>query len=59
MKKVFVVLEPEEIVRLQGILPIRQAITNFGDKGQVEMLDEGPLSEVVARFEQLQPKVVQ
>jgi len=46
-------------VPLLATLPIRQAITNFGDKGQVEMLDEGPLSEVVARFEQLQPKVVQ
>ena len=42
---------------LLASLPIKQAITNFGDRGQVEMLDEGPLSEIVARFEQLQAKV--
>jgi hypothetical protein len=44
-------------VPLLATLPINQAITNFGDRGQVEMLDEGPLSEVVARLEQLQTKV--
>jgi hypothetical protein len=43
-------------VPLLATLPINQAITNFGDRGQVEMLDEGPLSEIVARFEQLQTK---
>jgi Mrp family chromosome partitioning ATPase len=42
---------------LLATLPIKQAIANFGDRGQVEMLDEGPLSEIVARFEQLQAKV--
>ncbi len=42
---------------LLATLPINQEITNFGDRGQVEMLDEGPLSEIVARLEQLQAKV--
>jgi Mrp family chromosome partitioning ATPase len=41
---------------LLATLPIKQAIANFGDRGQVEMLDEYPLSEIVARFEQLQTK---
>ncbi len=41
---------------LLAALPINQEITNFGDRGQVEMLDEGPLSEIVARLEQLQAK---
>jgi MinD superfamily P-loop ATPase len=44
-------------VPLLATLPINQAITNFGDRGQVEMLDEGPLSEVVARLEQLNQKL--
>ncbi len=44
-------------VPLLATLPIRQDITDFGDKGQVEMLDEGPLSGVVARLEQFQAKV--
>ncbi len=44
-------------VPLLAILPIKQAITNFGDRGQVEMLDEGSLSGVVASLEKIQTKV--
>jgi Mrp family chromosome partitioning ATPase len=46
-------------VPLLATLPIKQAIADFGDRGQVEMLDEGQLSEVVARLEQFQSRVVQ
>lgn len=39
-------------VPLLATLPIRQAIADFGDRGQMEMLDEGPLSGAVGRLEQ-------
>lgn len=42
---------------LLATLPINQQITNFGDRGQVEMLDEGPLSEVIAAIEQVRNRV--
>jgi ATP-binding protein involved in chromosome partitioning len=42
---------------LLATIPINQAITSFGDRGQVEMLDESPLSGAVARLEQLQAGV--
>ena len=41
-------------VALLTTLPIKQEITNFGDSGHVEMLDEGPLSGVVACLEKFQ-----
>lgn len=41
-------------VPLLATLPIKQAITNLGDRGQIEMLDEGLLSGVVAHLEQFQ-----
>jgi Mrp family chromosome partitioning ATPase len=41
-------------VPLLSTLPIKQAITNLGDRGQIEMLDEGLLSGVVAHLEQFQ-----
>ncbi len=44
-------------VPLLATLPIKQDITDFGDKGQVEMLDECPLSGAVARLEQFRVRV--
>jgi Mrp family chromosome partitioning ATPase len=40
-------------VPLLATLPIKQAITSFGDRGQIEMLDEGPLSEAAVHIENL------